>query len=240
MFTNLLLNAADAPYGGKIQARVAITREWGGLKRNGVRITFADTGSGISVENLPLILQPFFTTKGQAGTGIGLSLVSTTLRKYEGVLASSEYDQSRTQRQRLRHISASSMSSPSRAFDRGCDRSRNSDEPAEGRPHPPLKMRHSFRFTGQQLQHHFESDFSVLAASSLLWPTVRWPESCERGANRLRHCRFPCDRVCLRERHRSGTRHPELCHSSQQCMRCQQSKTAKAAFRPSKALKCGS
>jgi signal transduction histidine kinase len=87
MFTNLLLNAADAlPDGGKIQARVAVTREWGGLKRNGLRITFADNGSGISVENLPLILQPFFTTKGQAGTGIGLSLVSTTLRKYQGVL----------------------------------------------------------------------------------------------------------------------------------------------------------
>jgi signal transduction histidine kinase len=87
MFTNLLLNAADAmPGGGKIQARVALRREWGGMKRNGLRITFADNGSGISVEDLPRILQPFFTTKGLAGTGIGLSLVSTTLRKYQGVL----------------------------------------------------------------------------------------------------------------------------------------------------------
>ncbi len=87
MFTNLLLNAADAmPEGGSIQARVATTRERGGLLRNGLRITFADNGSGITVENLPRILQPFFTTKGSAGTGIGLSLVSTTLRKYQGVL----------------------------------------------------------------------------------------------------------------------------------------------------------
>jgi signal transduction histidine kinase len=74
------------PGDGKIQARVAIARERGGLKRNGLRIAFADNGSGITAENLPLILQPFFTTKAQAGTGSGLSLVSTTLRRYQGVL----------------------------------------------------------------------------------------------------------------------------------------------------------
>jgi len=87
MCANLLLNAADAmPSGGKIYARIAPAHEWKGDHKRGLRLTFADTGSGISPKNLALIWDPFFTTKGAAGNGIGLSLVRNTVQKHHGVL----------------------------------------------------------------------------------------------------------------------------------------------------------
>ncbi len=86
MCVNLLLNAADAmPGGGKIYARIASAHEWKNHKR-GLRLTFADTGCGIAAKNLVRIWDPFFTTKGSAGNGIGLSLVKNTVQKHHGVL----------------------------------------------------------------------------------------------------------------------------------------------------------
>lgn len=86
MCSNLLLNAADAmPSGGKIYARIAASHEWKDHRR-GLRLTFADTGSGIAAKNLSRIWDPFFTTKGAAGNGIGLSLVKNTVQKHRGVL----------------------------------------------------------------------------------------------------------------------------------------------------------
>jgi signal transduction histidine kinase len=87
MCANLLLNAADAmPSGGKIYARIAPAHEWKGDHKRGLRLTFADTGSGIAAKNLARIWDPFFTTKGSAGNGIGLSLVKNTVQKHHGVL----------------------------------------------------------------------------------------------------------------------------------------------------------
>jgi two-component system CheB/CheR fusion protein len=87
MFTNLLLNAADAmPAGGKMQARVSNAHESGGQRRRGLRLILADNGKGIAAKDLPRILDPFFSTKGAAGNGIGLSLVNNTVQKHHGVL----------------------------------------------------------------------------------------------------------------------------------------------------------
>lgn len=87
MFSNLLLNAADAmPDGGKMQARISLAHEWSGRMRRGLRLTLADNGSGIAAKDLPRILDPFFSTKGAAGNGIGLSLVNNTVQKHHGVL----------------------------------------------------------------------------------------------------------------------------------------------------------
>jgi signal transduction histidine kinase len=84
---NLLMNAVDAmPEGGALHARVATGREWSGLKRRGLRVTIADTGSGISPANISHVLEPFFSTKGNGGNGIGLSLVNDTVLKHSGVL----------------------------------------------------------------------------------------------------------------------------------------------------------
>ncbi len=87
MCANLLLNAADAmPDGGKIYARISPAHEWQDEHRCGLRLTFADNGCGISAKNLARIWDPFFTTKGSAGNGIGLSLVKNTVQKHHGVL----------------------------------------------------------------------------------------------------------------------------------------------------------
>jgi two-component system CheB/CheR fusion protein len=87
VFSNLLLNAADAmPKGGRLYARVSAAHEWAGQERRGLRVTLADTGCGISADKLPKILLPFFTTKGPAGNGLGLSLVKDVVQKHRGVL----------------------------------------------------------------------------------------------------------------------------------------------------------
>jgi signal transduction histidine kinase len=86
MCANLLLNAADAmPSGGRIYARLAPAHEWKD-HRPGLRLTFADTGTGIPAKNMSRIWDPFFTTKGAGGNGIGLSLVKNTVQKHHGVL----------------------------------------------------------------------------------------------------------------------------------------------------------
>lgn len=86
-FSNLLLNAADAmPLGGTMYARVSIAQEWTGEERRGLRVTFADNGCGVSTDDLPKITEPFFSTKGTGGTGIGLSEVKDTVQKHHGVL----------------------------------------------------------------------------------------------------------------------------------------------------------
>jgi two-component system CheB/CheR fusion protein len=86
MCANLLLNAADAmPNGGKIYVRIAPSHEWKDHRR-GLRLTFADTGTGIPAKNMSRVWDPFFTTKGAAGNGIGLSLVKNTVQQHHGVL----------------------------------------------------------------------------------------------------------------------------------------------------------
>lgn len=86
-FANLLLNAVDSmPEGGTVHARVSNCHEWSGLRRKGLRVTFADSGKGIDSTVMSNILEPFFTTKGAAGNGIGLSLVNDTVLKHHGVL----------------------------------------------------------------------------------------------------------------------------------------------------------
>jgi len=86
VFSNLLLNAQAAmPKGGNLQARVSDTHEWSGHGKRGVRVTFADNGSGIPSNILPRIFEPFFTTKSD-GNGMGLSLAKDIVHKHHGWL----------------------------------------------------------------------------------------------------------------------------------------------------------
>ena len=49
------------------------------------KISIADTGCGISIENLEKIFDPFFTTKPpEKGTGLGLHNVREIIKKYRG------------------------------------------------------------------------------------------------------------------------------------------------------------
>lgn len=81
IFLNLLTNAADAiEESGDIVIRTLV-------ENNRVRISFADTGSGIPKELLAKIRDPFFTTKEVGkGTGLGLSIVDQIISSHGGEL----------------------------------------------------------------------------------------------------------------------------------------------------------
>jgi len=87
VFSNLLLNAADSmPRGGRLHARASACREWSGQQRDGVRVTVADTGCGIAKEKLREIFEPYYSTKGLDGRGLGLSLVKDVVQWHDGSL----------------------------------------------------------------------------------------------------------------------------------------------------------
>jgi signal transduction histidine kinase len=52
----------------------------------GVRVSVADTGSGINAEAKRHIFEPFFTTKEATGTGLGLWVSEQIIRKHHGMV----------------------------------------------------------------------------------------------------------------------------------------------------------
>ncbi len=83
VLTNLLINAADALQG---QGTITITTR-PSPERNGVSLTFSDTGPGIPAEILDKIFEPFFTTKPVGkGTGLGLSIVYSVIQRHGGTI----------------------------------------------------------------------------------------------------------------------------------------------------------
>ena len=83
VFTNLLLNAADAMQGhGRIM--VASRPE---PFQDGIILTFTDTGAGIPPDIQDKIFEPFFTTKAPGkGTGLGLSIVYSVIQRHGGTI----------------------------------------------------------------------------------------------------------------------------------------------------------
>ena len=51
-----------------------------------VKISFTDTGGGISAENLSRVFEPYFTTK-EGGSGLGLLIVRRIVREHGGELS---------------------------------------------------------------------------------------------------------------------------------------------------------
>lgn len=80
MLTNLIFNAADAIAGsGSIIVR---TR----AEADQVCVEVADTGSGMTDEVRRRCLDPFFTTKGENGTGMGLAMVYGIAQRHDARL----------------------------------------------------------------------------------------------------------------------------------------------------------
>ncbi len=82
VFTNLILNARDAMFdGGSIDLTTTVGAS------DEVVIEVADTGEGISPENLGKIFDPFFTTKGVGnGTGLGLAVSYGIVQEHSGTI----------------------------------------------------------------------------------------------------------------------------------------------------------
>ncbi|HKW25852.1 MAG TPA: ATP-binding protein [Terriglobales bacterium] len=78
VISNLLVNSIDAtPSGGQLVIKVRPGRQWKEPAQNGVRITIGDSGCGIESRNQRRIFQPFWTTKKNTGTGLGLWVTSS-------------------------------------------------------------------------------------------------------------------------------------------------------------------
>jgi PAS domain S-box-containing protein len=88
MLVNLINNAADAMKPNvALRIRIRDSVDWKARKIPGVRITISDCGSGMSVETLRRIHEPFFTTKASHGTGLGMWVVHELISKYQGRLS---------------------------------------------------------------------------------------------------------------------------------------------------------
>ncbi len=82
VFLNLIVNAEqairEARAGGTLRIRL-------GKSANSVWASFQDDGTGIPPENLPLIFDPFYTTKRPGrGTGLGLSICKSVMKEHNG------------------------------------------------------------------------------------------------------------------------------------------------------------
>jgi PAS domain S-box-containing protein len=96
VFGELLANAREAARGGETVIRISATErrisegeEPGLTPGRYVEILFADSGAGISSENLPRIFDPYFTTKplgSEKGRGLGLSACWSIIRQHGGAI----------------------------------------------------------------------------------------------------------------------------------------------------------
>ena len=82
VFVNLLTNAAQAIASTGRGGHITVTaKRW----LDGVAVSVADDGPGITDELLPRVFEPFFTTKTEGeGTGLGLSICQGIVKEHGG------------------------------------------------------------------------------------------------------------------------------------------------------------
>lgn len=88
VLSNLVTNAIEASArGGKLRLRIRNSHKLiGDTRVHGLRLSVADTGSGIPADARKRLGELFFTTKGQAGTGLGLWVTRSIVKRYGGTM----------------------------------------------------------------------------------------------------------------------------------------------------------
>lgn len=79
---NLLSNAIEACAGRQVGQVRLVTRVV--PEERAVEVAVEDNGPGIDPEHLEKLFQPFFTTKGHKGNGLGLAMVQKTVQAHRG------------------------------------------------------------------------------------------------------------------------------------------------------------
>jgi signal transduction histidine kinase len=83
VLANIVGNAIDAmPSGGMLLVRLHRALMKSG--EPGMRVTVADSGAGMSAHTRRHLFEPFYTTKGVTGTGLGLWVSHEIVRKHQG------------------------------------------------------------------------------------------------------------------------------------------------------------
>lgn len=86
VFINLLVNAIDAIGGDGGDIEISSELKQIEDEKN-IEIKISDTGDGIDSAVMPRIFEPFYTTKGQKGTGLGLAMVWGIVDEHGGSIA---------------------------------------------------------------------------------------------------------------------------------------------------------
>jgi two-component system CheB/CheR fusion protein len=85
IFANLVGNAIDAmPQGGRLLVRLRPSLDWRDGKTPGMRVTLTDSGMGVNRATMRRIFEPFYTTKTETGTGLGLWVVAQLVERRHG------------------------------------------------------------------------------------------------------------------------------------------------------------
>jgi two-component system CheB/CheR fusion protein len=86
-FANLVENAIEAMQrGGRLLIRLKASRDWRDCRAEGMRVTICDSGTGINRAILRRIFEPFYTTKAETATGLGLWVVTQLVERHKGRL----------------------------------------------------------------------------------------------------------------------------------------------------------
>ena len=87
ILVNLVANAYDAMrLGGRLILRAHPSRDWKS-GATGVRLLVADNGSGMDAETQRRLFEPFYSTKGIGGTGLGLWISKDLIAKIDGFIS---------------------------------------------------------------------------------------------------------------------------------------------------------
>ncbi len=87
VFANLVANAIHSmPSGGGLLIHMYESSAASDASRKGVRVTVLDNGSGIPPAVRKNLFSPFYTTKGEGGTGLGLWVTRGIIEKHGGTI----------------------------------------------------------------------------------------------------------------------------------------------------------